>query len=143
MHVPFLRSAPLALLALAATAAPASAADLLSRTVTATGSTTRICHEGLAAGTGIAQRELRMAPLSGTVSAVLSGASGDWDVALFDKATGKAVAGAAGFGAAEVATAATAGSSCRPAAARARARPACSSAARSSPRPASRAPRRS
>ncbi|MCW3010505.1 MAG: cpt [Solirubrobacterales bacterium] len=104
MHVPFLRSAPLALLALAATAAPASAADLLSRTVTATGSTTRICHEGLAAGTGIAQRELRMAPLSGTVSAVLSGASGDWDVALFDKATGKAVAGAAGFGAAEVAT---------------------------------------
>ncbi len=96
--------APLAVLTvLAVGTTPASAASLLSTGLEVPGTTTAVCHESLATGAGFTRRELRMAPASGSVAAVLRAASGDWDVAVFDKRTGRAVAGAAGFGPSEVA----------------------------------------
>ncbi|MBA2349984.1 MAG: hypothetical protein H0V81_17045, partial [Solirubrobacterales bacterium] len=98
------RSVPLALLALAASATPAAANDLLSETLSSSATTGRYCTDGLTSGPGVLQRELAMAPASGSVAAVLSASRGDWDVAIFDKQTGKRVAGGAGFGPSEVAT---------------------------------------
>ncbi len=104
MHLRLICSAPLAAIGLAAAATPAAAADLIRQPLSVPGTTSRMCHEGLASGAGIARQELRMAPASGTVAATIAAASGDWDVAIFDKQTGRAVAGAAGFGPSEVAT---------------------------------------
>ena len=98
------RSAPLALLALSASAAPAAASDLLSETLTSSATTARFCTDELTSGPGVLRRELAMAPASGSVAAVLQAAEGDWDVAIFDKQTGRRVAGGAGFGPSEVAS---------------------------------------
>ena len=103
MRLPLTRSAPLALLALAASASPAAANDLLTETLSTPATTARFCTDGLTSGPGILRREVAMAPASGSVAAVLSAAKGDWDVAIFDKATGRRVAGGAGFGPSEVA----------------------------------------
>ena len=88
---------------LAAGGSQASAAEVLSTDVTAKEAVARSCidHE-LNGGRGYAQRSVT-APDSGWITARLTAASGDWDVALFDQATGRRVAGSAFFGANEIA----------------------------------------
>ena len=88
---------------LAAGGSQASAAEVLSTEVTAGEAVARSCidHE-LNGGRGYAQRSVT-APDSGWITARLTAASGDWDVALFDEATGRRVAGSAFFGASEIA----------------------------------------
>lgn len=63
----------------------------------------RDCSAGLLqGGSGYATRNVTPAAL-GQVTARLEAASGDWDVAMYDKASGMRVAGSAYFGASEVA----------------------------------------
>ena len=56
----------------------------------------------LAGGPGVATRQVT-APVFGWVTARLDAPSGDWDLAVFDVADGRRVAGSTSFGAAEVA----------------------------------------
>ena len=56
----------------------------------------------IAAGRGVTTRSVS-APSTGWVTASLAAAGGDWDVAIFDRATRRRVAGSAFFGASEVA----------------------------------------
>lgn len=91
-------------LAALAGAGPASASELLSRTVSVASAVDRSCTERrLAAGAGYAQAAAAM-PAAGAVSARLSGAGGDWDLAVFDAATGDVIAGSAYAGANELAS---------------------------------------
>jgi hypothetical protein len=88
-------------LALAGTAgaAPAQAA-----TIAAPAAVDRSCTaKALTAGAGYVQQTVA-APSVGTVTARLDGAGGDWDLAVFDKATGRLVAGSAYRGSREVAS---------------------------------------
>jgi hypothetical protein len=89
---------------LALTAAPASAATIASPTAVDRTCTAKL----LTAGTGYVQRTVA-APAVGTVSARLTGGSGDWDLAVFDALTGRLVAGSAYRGSRELASGFVAG----------------------------------
>ena len=93
----------LALIALTATAPAASAADLLSQTVSAATAVDRSCTGGERSGAGVAQKSFTM-PLGGEVTARLTAASGDWDLAIIDASDHRLVAGSAYSGADEVAS---------------------------------------
>ncbi|MGH2967850.1 MAG: M14 family metallopeptidase [Solirubrobacteraceae bacterium] len=95
-----------ALLAMATTAAGASsaqAAERLSETVTATGTATSCTDKLLSSGGGYVQRTIDVAGMS-AVTARLAGGAGDWDVAVFDRETGRLVAGSAYGGTRELAS---------------------------------------
>jgi Zinc carboxypeptidase len=104
MRYRLLGGAPVALVVCLAAAPAASATSLLSTSVAAGSAVARTCHERLlAAGSaGSAQKALTM-PAAGLIGAKLTAPAGDWDVAIFDKATGGVVAASEGFGATEVA----------------------------------------
>jgi hypothetical protein len=89
----------------AAGATSASAAEVLSDTVSAPGAVQRDCTDkALTAGGGYAQRPVSV-PATGSVIARMDGdGSGDWDVALFDAVSGRLVAGSAYRGTHEVAS---------------------------------------
>ncbi len=83
-------------------AAPASAIDLLSQTVSAASAVDKSCTTGERSGAGVAQKRFTM-PTAGWVTAELTAAGGDWDVAIIDTADGRVVAGSSS-GANEVAS---------------------------------------
>ena len=90
--------------ALCLPAPAASAQDLLSTTVSAASSAQRQCFDRpLASTPGVATRQVAT-PMSGIVAAKLTAGGGDWDLAVFDSATGRTVAGSAGFNGVEVAS---------------------------------------
>ncbi len=62
----------------------------------------RNCISGVLSGASVAKRSVTV-PSGGWVTARLKAGSGDWDIALFDRGTGKRVAGSTFFGASEVA----------------------------------------
>jgi hypothetical protein len=105
----------LSLAALAVAAAPASAAELgtaeliRSATLRTDASAVRVCHAGLATGrAGVVQRRLTTT-FAGMVRATLAaGGRTDWDLAIFDAATGRNIAGSAYTGTNEVAEGAVA-----------------------------------
>ena len=67
------------------------------------GAAPRTCEAKPASGTGVVQRTVT-ASANGLVSGRLSGqGSGDWDLAIFDKLTGKRVAASSSFGLTELA----------------------------------------
>ena len=82
--------------------APASAAELLSTTVQTKSASARNCISGVLTGASVATRSATV-PSAGWVTARLRAGSGDWDLALYDRTTGKRVAGSTFFGASEVA----------------------------------------
>jgi hypothetical protein len=94
---------PAIALALLVSAAPASAAGLLSQTVTAASAVDKSCTTGQRTGTSVAQRHVVM-PLGGEITASLTAANGDWDLAIIDPSDGRIVAGSAYQGANEVAS---------------------------------------
>src|SRR3954454_19241138 len=74
----------------------------VKRTLTAAGTTSARCDQGLRSGRGIATTAYS-APMAGFVDARSSGARGDWDLALYDmRNPGRALQGSNGFGSAEV-----------------------------------------
>ena len=79
-----------------------AAADLVDTTISSPGSERRDCTSRPASGAGVVQRTVT-ASANGLVRASLSAQGGDWDVAVFDKSSGKPVAGSAAFGAKELA----------------------------------------
>jgi Zinc carboxypeptidase len=81
-----------------AVAAPASALP-----VTALSAVDQSCTSGERSGAGVAKTRFTM-PVAGWVTARLSAASGDWDLAIIDSADGRVVAGSASRGATEVAS---------------------------------------
>jgi Zinc carboxypeptidase len=86
-----------------AAAAPAPAAGLLSTSVDVPAAVARDCHVRLLeSGGGYAQRTVTL-PAAGLAGARLTAPSGDWDLAIFDKRSGRTVSASAGFGAREVA----------------------------------------
>lgn len=98
-------SAVLAAAALAALPAPADAAPqtLLETTVTATGARTAACQAGPAAGgDGVVTRRVTM-PALGLLTARLDGATGDWDLAVYDAATRRVIGASAAPDARELA----------------------------------------
>ena len=96
-------SAALTLSLLAVSSAPAVAGEILTTDVTVADAVKRSCIEApLTGGKGYATRSTTV-PGAGFVTARLAARSGDWDLALFDSATGERVAGSAGFGAGEIA----------------------------------------
>ena len=100
------RTSMLALVALAACLlpAPARADNLLSTTVSSASSAYRECAASAAPGSaGVVTRQIA-APMSGIVSAKLNAGGGDWDLAVFETATGRTVGGSAGFNGVEVAS---------------------------------------
>ena len=92
-----LRGAACALAASALSPAIA-AADLISTTIASADAQQRDCVARPVTGAGVVQRTAT-ATANGLVRATLSGASGDWDLAVFDRASGRRVAGSASFGA--------------------------------------------
>jgi hypothetical protein len=90
--------------AAACAVAPASAsADLLDTTVSSADAQRRTCQAGPATGAGVVQRTVT-ATASGLISSTLAGqGSGDWDLAIFDRATGRTVAASASYGLDELA----------------------------------------
>jgi hypothetical protein len=85
-------------------AAPsASAAGLLTQTVSAASAVNKSCTTGARDGAGVAQKRVTM-PAAGWVTARLTATSGDWDVAILDAATKRVVAGSAYRGSNEVAS---------------------------------------
>jgi Zinc carboxypeptidase len=95
---------PLAGVLVIAFAAPASAADLVRKNVSAASAVDRSCTERkLTGGGGYAQQTVLM-PAAGAVVARLTAASGDWDLAVFEADTGQVVAGSAYSGSREVAS---------------------------------------
>jgi hypothetical protein len=89
-------------LAFALTGSATAAADLIDTTVTSAQAQPRVCADTPAAGAGVVQRTVT-ATATGLVRATLSRGSGDWDLAVFDKASGRRVAASASFGANELA----------------------------------------
>ena len=83
-------------------AAPASASEVLSQRVTAAQAVDSTCIDGLRSGAGVVRRDFS-APDTGTLTARLNAASGDWDLAVYRRSGGLLVAGAAGSAASEVA----------------------------------------
>ena len=93
----------LAILAVLVPAATASAGELLSTTVSADRAQDRSCVRApVDDGAATATRSLTV-PGPGWVTARLGASGGDWDLALVERSTGRVVAGAASFGANEVA----------------------------------------
>jgi hypothetical protein len=94
---------PTALLCAAATT-PAAGAELLSTELVAPTSVERNCIAAPLAGgaPGSAVRSIT-APASGSLTARLQAPQGDWDLAVFDAASGRRVAGSTYVGATEVA----------------------------------------
>jgi Zinc carboxypeptidase len=87
-----------------AAAIPASAAGLLSKQVSAGQAVDRSCTaKRLSDGDGYAHDTVTM-PSAGSVTARLTAAGGDWDVAVFEADTGQVVAGSGYRGSDEVAT---------------------------------------
>jgi hypothetical protein len=84
-------------------AGPASAAGLLSETVSAASAVDKSCTTGARDGAGVAQKRFTM-PAGGEVTARLTAASGDWDLAIIDPTDRRVVAGSAYSGADEVAS---------------------------------------
>ncbi len=78
----------------------AQAAELLRETVATSGTTGSCTQKSLTAGA--VQRAVSVAGTS-SVTARLDGGAGDWDLAVFDRATGRLVAGSAYSGTREVA----------------------------------------
>ena len=93
-----------ALAGTALSANAASAADVLSTTVSVGSAVDRSCTDKrLTNGEGYAQRSVT-APATGSVTARLDGeGAGDWDLAVFDGDSGRLVAGSAYSGMSEVA----------------------------------------
>jgi murein tripeptide amidase MpaA len=90
-------------LVLLAPAAPASAEQLLSETVTAPSAEARTCIERtLSAGPSVRTAGFR-SPATGWLTARLKADGGDWDLAVFERGSGYRAAGSASFGATEVA----------------------------------------
>ncbi len=86
-----------------AAAAPASAASLLSTSVNVPSAVARDCQAKLLdSGGGYAQKTITL-PAAGLAGARLDAPGGDWDLAVFDKRSGRTVAASAGFGARELA----------------------------------------
>ena len=86
-------------------AAPAWGGELIASGLSSAGTLrASSCSERpLAPGTGVMTRSAT-APQSGWIRAELDGpGAGDWDLAIFDRATGRLVAGSSSFGADEVA----------------------------------------
>ena len=96
-------SGVLVALVLLVMSAPASATGLLSQTVAAASALDKSCTSGERTGTSVAQRRVVM-PLGGEITASLTSASGDWDLAIIDPSDGRIVAGSAYEGANEVAS---------------------------------------
>jgi hypothetical protein len=84
-------------------AVPASAADLLSQTVSSASAVDQSCTTGARSGAGVVQKRVTV-PAASTVTARLRAASGDWDLAIFDANGGRVVGGSAYRGATEVAS---------------------------------------
>ena len=84
-------------------AAPASAVSVLTSTVTALSAVDKSCTGGERSGAGVARTGYVM-PAGGSISARLTAAGGDWDVAIVDSGSGRVVAGSAYSGAEELAT---------------------------------------
>jgi Zinc carboxypeptidase len=85
-------------------ASPAFGAELLRKNVSAGSAVDRSCTERkLSGGSGYAQQTVVM-PAPGAVTARLSAASGDWDLAVLEADTGQVVAGSAYRGSREVAS---------------------------------------
>ena len=80
----------------------ASAGTLVNERVVVPATADRTCFERELAGAGVAKRSAT-APGTGAITATLDGGSGDWDLAVFDRRSGRLVGGGAGFGAREVA----------------------------------------
>ena len=91
-----------ALLVMLLVAGPASAAGLLTQTVSAASAVDKSCTSGERSGAGVARKSVTM-PAGGEVVARLSAASGDWDLAIVDPSDHRVVAGSAYSGASEVA----------------------------------------
>ena len=90
-------------LALLAVAVPqASAGQLLSAKVGSAAAKAVRCHEEIRSGRGIVHRRVTM-PASGLVQARLNASRGDWDLAVFDRASGALVGGSSGFNSLELA----------------------------------------
>ncbi len=80
-----------------------AAADLIDTTVTSADAQSRDCVSRPASGAGVVRRDVT-ADASGLVRATLAGqGTGDWDLAVFDKASGQPVAGSAAYGMKELA----------------------------------------
>src|SRR5688572_21568745 len=77
----FARFLPLAALLIAA--APADASDLLSARVTAADAEKRYCSARLVSDGAVVRRTVQVADAS-LLRATLTGASGDWDLAVFN-----------------------------------------------------------
>ena len=80
----------------------ASAADATTLRLSSGSERARKCHARLASGLGVARSSLT-APATGLVRARLTGARGDWDLAVFDSRTGRRVASSASTGTRELA----------------------------------------
>ncbi len=94
---------PAVALAVLVCAAPASAAGLLSQTVSAASAVDQSCTTGARSGAGVAQKRVTM-PAGGEIVARLTAASGDWDLAIVEPSDHRVVAGSAYSGASEVAS---------------------------------------
>jgi hypothetical protein len=99
--------APLAAIAalLAPAAAAATPASLPPETDTLTAKRTfgGTCSDRAVAGRAGVARTVYRAPMAGFATVRLAARGGDWDLALFDAATGRRLASSAAFGATEVA----------------------------------------
>jgi len=94
----------LALAALCVAAGPASGVEIMSTDLSVPAAEDGSCIDRqLTAGPGVARRTVT-APAPGWVTARLDGAAGDWDLAVYDTATGDRVASSAFFGNDEVAS---------------------------------------
>ncbi|MGH2986001.1 MAG: M14 family zinc carboxypeptidase [Solirubrobacterales bacterium] len=82
--------------------APGAGAQSFSERVTATDSSDRSCTGALRDDAAVAKHTIT-APAAGSIRARLSDASGDWDLGVFDAATGETVAGSAQAGSRELA----------------------------------------
>ena len=94
--------AVLSALAVLAVLPAVASADLLSTTIVSADAQQRDCVARPVTGAGVVQRTAT-ATANGLVRATLSGASGDWDLAVFDRSSGRPVAGSASFGPNELA----------------------------------------
>ena len=71
--------------------------DLLSTTVSAGSSGHRECADRAVSGARASSPRQIATPMSGIVSAKLNAGGGDWDLAVFETATGRTVGGSAGL----------------------------------------------
>src|SRR6476660_1822015 len=84
-----------------ALAAP-TALPAVKRTLTAVGTSSAVCHDGLRSGRGIARTSYR-APMSGFVTIRGAATRGNWDLAVYDARTKHAMTSSESFTSNEVA----------------------------------------